>query len=152
VRHFVAFAARDRFHAETTTRAAKIASCADLEYVVWSREDQSGSTVHRAVDGWIDDAQGFVADITFVNDNVTYELGYAIGAGKNIRIIRNAGIDLSDVNQIGLFGTMLRDKFRKRAELESMLCGRQAPRNNWLASAGGHMSAEIPYPLTGKAS
>ncbi|MGC1587177.1 MAG: hypothetical protein WA791_16010, partial [Rhodomicrobium sp.] len=78
-----------------------MASCPDLEYVVWLREDQSGSPLHRVVDGWIDDAEGFLADITFVNDNVTYEFGYAIGAGKNIRIIRNAGIDLSEVKQIG---------------------------------------------------
>lgn len=111
-----------------------MASCPDLEYVIWLREDQSGSPVHRAVDCWIDDAQGFLADITFVNDNVTYELGYAIGAGKNIRIIRNAGIDLAEVKQIGLFDTLLRDEFRTRTELESILRRRQAPRNNWLAS------------------
>lgn len=112
-----------------------MASCPDLEYVVWLREDQSGSPLHRVVDGWIDDAEGFLADITFVNDNVTYEFGYAIGAGKNIRIIRNAGIDLSEVKQIGLFDTLLRDEFRTRTELESILRRRQALRNNWLAAA-----------------
>ena len=90
--------------------------------------------VHRAVGRWLDDAQGLVADITIVNDNVTYEIGYAIGAGKDIRIIRNAAVDLSEVKQIGLFDTLLRDEFRTRTELESILRGRQAPRNKWLAA------------------
>lgn len=136
MRHFVAFAARDRFLAETIALAATNSSTSDLEYVVWSREDQSGYPVHRAVRGWLDEAQGLVADITLVNDNVTYEIGYAIGTGKDIRIIRNAAVDLSHVKQIGLVDTLLRDEFRTRAELESILRGRQAPRNKWLASAG----------------
>jgi hypothetical protein len=114
MRHFVAFPARDRTHADTIARAAKTASSPELEYIVWSRDDQSGTPVNRVVDGWLDDAQGFVGDLTFVNDNVTYELGYAIGAGKDIRLIRNSAVDVADVKQIGLFDTLLRDEFRTR--------------------------------------
>ncbi len=136
MRYFVAFAARGRILADTIARAASNASSADLAYVVWSLEDQSGSPVHRAVGGWLEEAEGLVADVTLVNDNVTYELGYAIGAGKDVRVTRNAAFDLADVKQIGLFDTLLRDEWRTRAELEVALRGRQAPSNKWLAAVG----------------
>jgi hypothetical protein len=85
------------------------------------------------VDGWLDDAEGLVAYLTFINDNVTYELGYAIGAGKDIRLIRNASVGLDDLKQIGLFDTLLRDEFRTHQDLEPILRGRAAPRNKWLS-------------------
>jgi hypothetical protein len=79
------------------------------------------------------DAEGLVADLTFINDNVTYELGYAIGAGKDIRLIRNASIGLDNLKQIGLFDTLLRDEFKTRQDLERILRGRAAPRNKWIS-------------------
>ena len=82
-------------HAETITRAASAASTVEVEYVPWTAQDGSGSPVDRAVDGWLDDAEALVADITYVNDNVTYEIGYAIGAGKDLRLIRNSSVELS---------------------------------------------------------
>ncbi len=133
---FVAFASRDKTHAETIARAAGNAATADVDYIVWSCEDQSGSPVDRAVDGWLDEAEGLVADVTFVNDNVTYEIGYSIGAGKDLRLIRNASVDLGDVKQIGLLDTLLRNEFRTRVELESILRGRVTPRNKWLKGPG----------------
>lgn len=133
--YFVAFSSQDKIHADTIARAAANVSTHDVAYTVWSRQDQSGSPVDKAVDGWLDDAQGLVADVTFVNDNVTYEIGYAIGANKDLRLIRNSSVDVSDLKQIGLFDTLLRDEFRTRIDLENVLRGREAPLNKWLESA-----------------
>ena len=132
MRHFVAFAARDKTHAETIVRAAGTASCNDLTYIVWSRDDRSGTPVDRAVETWLDDTDGLVADLTFVNDNVTYELGYAIGAGKAVRLIRNSSVAIADLKLIGLLDTLLRDDFRTRAELEAILRATTTRPNKWL--------------------
>ena len=72
-----------------------------------------------------------VADLTYVNDNVTYELGYAIGRQKNLRLIRNHTVDVSDLKQIGLLDGLIRDQFRTRADLEGLLRGKAAPSNTW---------------------
>ena len=134
MQQFIAFAARDRTHSDTITRAAEAASSGDTTYVIWSRDDRSGTPVDRAVEGWLDDADGLVADLTFVNDNVTYEVGYAIGAGKAVRLIRNSSVKIDDLKSIGLLDTLLRDEFRTRGELEGILRNRGAGRNKWLAA------------------
>jgi hypothetical protein len=112
------------------------ASSPDVEYVPWTIQDASGSPVDRAVDGWLDDAEALVADITYINDNVTYEIGYAIGAAKNLRLIRNSSVEPAELKQIGLLDTLIRDEFRTRAELESLLHRHAAPQNRWAKLPG----------------
>jgi hypothetical protein len=136
VRHFVAFSSQDSVHAETIKRAVAGASTGEVEYVPWTAQDASGSPVDRAVDGCLDNAEALVADITYVNDNVTYEIGYAIGAEKDLRLIRNSSVDLIELKQIVLFDTLLRDEFRTRTELEGLLRGRAAPHNRWARLTG----------------
>jgi len=54
------------------------------------RNDVSGQPIDSSIFGWIEDADGFVADISEPNHNVTYEVGLAIGMKKPIRLIRAA--------------------------------------------------------------
>jgi nucleoside 2-deoxyribosyltransferase len=88
--HFLAYSSRDTTHADTIRRAASNVSSPQVTYTPWATEDASASPVGKAVEAWIDDAEAVVADITFVNDNVTYEIGYAIGAQKDLRLIYNS--------------------------------------------------------------
>lgn len=136
MKHFVAFSSQDRVHADTIQRAVSAASTAEVEYVPWTAQDASGSPVDRAVDGWLDDAEALVADVTYVNDNVTYEIGYAIGAGKHLRLIRNRSVDPNELKQIGLLDTLIRDEFTTRKELETLMRGRAAPHNRWARAPG----------------
>jgi len=53
-------------------------------------------------------AKCLVADVTVLNFNVSYEIGYAIGAGKRVVLIRNEAIE-SDYNErsiVGVFDTL----------------------------------------------
>lgn len=134
MKHFVAYGGRDKTHADTIAAASIAASTNEVSYVPWALEDRSGSTVAKAVEDWLDDAEGLVADLTYVNDNVTYELGYAIGAGKDIRLIRNYSVPIDDLKQIGLLDTLLRDEFKTRHDLEERLKNRPAPKNKWINS------------------
>lgn len=131
MKHFVAFSSKDKTHAEAITAACLASNTSLTTYIPWSIQDRSGSPVTQAVEEWINDCENFVADITFANDNVTYELGYAIGSGKDIRIIRNSSISIDQVKSIGLFDGLLRDEFRTRQDLEVKLRDRPAPQNKW---------------------
>lgn len=131
MRNFIAFPSQDRVHADTIERASIGATTPDREYMAWSRQDASGSPVDKAVESWLDEAAAVIADLTYINDNVTYEIGYAVGARKDLRLIRNPTVDVSDLKQIGLLDTLIRDHFRTRVELEILLRSRPAPANKW---------------------
>ena len=83
------------------------------------------------MEAWIGDAEAVVADITFVNDNVTYEVGYAIGAQKDLRLIYNSSVDNKRLKEIALFDTLIHDNFKTRVDLEKILRDRAAPKNKW---------------------
>jgi hypothetical protein len=144
--HFLAYSSRDTTHADTIRRAASNVSSPQVTYTPWATEDASASPVGKAVEAWIDDAEAVVADITFVNDNVTYEIGYAIGAQKDLRLIYNSSIQKTNLKQIGLFDTLINDGFRTRADLESLLRDRAAPKNKWPLSPRN--SKQPVYVLT----
>lgn len=136
MKHFVGFPSKDRLHAETIATASKNASTAEHSYAPWSAEDASGTAVERAVEDWIEDADAAVFDLTYVNENVTYEMGYAIALGKPIRLIRNKSVNIGDLRAIGLFDGLIRDEFKTRPELEVLLAGRGAQSNKWAAARG----------------
>lgn len=131
MKYFVAFGSEDNFHAQTIASAATTANNSDYKYVVWSLEDRSGVPLNKAVDGWLDEADGLVADITYVNDNVTYEIGYAIGAGKDIRLIRNSSVDISELRKYGLLDNLIRNEFKTKEELERILKNPIDKKNKW---------------------
>src|SRR3546814_7190673 len=62
----------ERFHAVTSI-------------VDWSELDIAGRFIATEVLREIDQSDFLVADITSLNFNVTYEVGYAIGRGKRVR-------------------------------------------------------------------
>src|SRR5262245_12026079 len=111
--------------------AVREASLPEVEYVPWTGKDASGSPLGSSVDSWVDAAEGVIADITFVNDNVTYEIGYAIGAGKSLRLIRNETVISDDLKAIGLLNTVLGDSFKTRPDLVMLLQAKPAPRSTW---------------------
>lgn len=129
--HFVAYASQDKIHAETIRSAALESTSALIEYRTWREKDASGAPLGGSVERWIADAEGMVADITFVNDNVTYEIGLAIGLGRPLRLIRNESIALDDLKAVGLLDTLLRDSFKTRNELVDVLTKSPAPANHW---------------------
>ena len=131
MKFFVAFASKDNVHAETIQRAANDASGTKSQYLPWSNKDGSGVPVDRAVDGWLDDADGVVADVTYVNDNVTYEIGFTIGSQKDLRLIRNSSVPDKELSQIGLLNTIIRDEFKTRSDLVSILKKATPPKNKW---------------------
>lgn len=115
---FVAYATGNDFQETIIKDAAKAASNSHRTVTPWSSLDTSGTAIYRSVEGWIDLCDAFVADVSVVNDNVTYEIGYAIGQQKPIRLIRSNKFPFAPVKSIGLIDTLGHDSY----EFQNSLC------------------------------
>ncbi|MFK5894516.1 MAG: hypothetical protein QM504_14950 [Pseudomonadota bacterium] len=69
-----------------------INSNADLSVETWKALDVVGHFISEEVLEGIDSCDFLVTDISVLNFNVTYEIGYAIGKEKRILLTRNKSI------------------------------------------------------------
>jgi len=95
-----------------------------IEVCEWPQLDIPGRFIADAVLGSIDTADFLVADITELNFNVTYEVGYAIGRGKRILLVRNepfvtGAADL--IKDLGIFDTLGYRSYENSKELAAVL-------------------------------
>lgn len=81
---------------------------ADKSVTSWKEIDIPGHFIATEVLSNIDDADIFIADISKLNFNVTYEVGYAIGKSKRIALVKNKAISASkpSIADIGIFDTI----------------------------------------------
>lgn len=118
---FVAYASGNKYHHSIIENACQAASTPQRTVSPWSRLDTSGHAIAKSVEAWIEEADAFVADISVANANVTYELGYAIGLSKPIRLIRSTHLDWSAVKAIGLLDTLGHDGYDLASPLAAIL-------------------------------
>lgn len=118
---FVAYASGNKFHESIITKACEAATTVTRTITPWSGLDTSGHPISRSVEGWIEDATSVVADISTVNANVTYEIGYAIGLKKPVRLIRSTHIDFNPIKAIGLLDTLGHDEYDFQSALQRIL-------------------------------
>lgn len=86
----------------------------------WEELDIPGHFISQQVLHEIDQSDFLVADITVLNFNVAYEIGYAIGRGKRIILARNSGfLNLADeaIKKIGIFDTLGYETYQNTREL-----------------------------------
>lgn len=88
----------------------------------WEELDIPGRFIATEVLLEIDSADLLVADISKSNFNVYYEIGYAIGKGRRIILIKNRTIreDIS-FNELGLFDTLGWKEYSNGVELADIL-------------------------------
>ena len=100
-----------RFHAVT-------------ELVEWSELDIAGRFIATEVLRSIEQADFLIADITSLNFNVTYEVGYAIGRGKKIVIVRNeayAKAEDEKIKRLGIYDTLGYTNYQNYRELSAAI-------------------------------
>jgi hypothetical protein len=97
----------------------------DLELRLWEENDISGRPLTDPIFAYIAEADMLVADITVMNFNVTFEVGYAIGLGKRIHLTRNGNIprDTTLMDRIGIFDTLGFDTCTEEQTLSALLKG-----------------------------
>ncbi|AHL76257.1 hypothetical protein CH92_14605 [Stutzerimonas stutzeri] len=89
----------------------------------WTSLDIIGHFISQQVLAGIDEADFLVADITKLNFNVTYEIGYAIGRGKRILLTRNSSLKESNptIKDVGIFDTIGYKMYQNSSELSTHL-------------------------------
>lgn len=75
----------------------------------WEELDIPGRLISTEVLRGIDQADFLIADISLLNFNVTYEVGYAIGRGKRVIVVRNEAYGKAEderIRRLGIFDTL----------------------------------------------
>ena len=83
----------------------------------------AGRFIYQPILEEIDNGQMLVADVTRLNFNVVFEIGYAIGREKRAYLIRNSAIAGSDdlIEQVGVFDTLGYKQYNSSDQLASHL-------------------------------
>lgn len=107
---FVAYSSRDKSVADAVLQGVRKANALSLpiRYEPWEFNDIAGIPLISPIISKIEDSSFIVADITYLNPNVVYEIGYAIGKNKRVFLIRNSSLD-GDKNlakSVGIFDTL----------------------------------------------
>lgn len=125
-RSFVAYASRDEAGAgiilDGIRKANSVDAC-EYHFEPWVFNDISGKPLISPIIENIDDAPFVVADITYLNLNVVYEIGYAIGARKRVILIRNSEIDgdFELSKKVGIFDTLGFSTYRTSEDIRNKL-------------------------------
>jgi hypothetical protein len=107
---FVAYSSGDAAVADLVFEAIRHANSKPLpiRYEPWPFNDVPGAPLISPILEKIEESPFVVADITYLNLNVIYEVGFAIGRGKRVFLIRHkptAG-DKALANAAGIFDTL----------------------------------------------
>lgn len=89
----------------------------------WEEDDVPGRFISTEVLKSIDSGTAFIADITRLNFNVVFEIGYAIGRKKRAILVRNERIhpDANLIRSVGIFDTLGYKSYTDSTSLASFI-------------------------------
>lgn len=89
----------------------------------WKEVNIVGSFIIHGIQRAIDESEILVGDITNLNFNVTYEVGYAIGKAKKILLVKNSAFSESEprISEVGIFDTIGYKEYSNSDELYTFL-------------------------------
>lgn len=112
---FFAYASQPPELGDTIERACEIANKFDdsLTFQTWRQNDIVGLDLIDPIREAINKSAYVVADISSLNFNVVYEIGYAIGVGKRVILVKgeSAQISHAELNRVGIFDTIGYDEY-----------------------------------------
>src|SRR6266478_3856794 len=107
---FVAYPGRDAALADGIMNAVRKANAKPIpiSYEPWPFNDIAGNPLVSPILEKIDEAPFLIADTTYLNLNVVYEIGFAIGRSKRAFLVRHKPTsgDLSIARAVGIFDTL----------------------------------------------
>jgi len=88
----------------------------------WTAQDIIGAFIPKTILNNISE-RTLIADITVLNPNVVYEIGYAIGIKKHILITKNESITEQNptIQEVGIFDTLGYASYQNSEELASII-------------------------------
>jgi hypothetical protein len=111
----------------------------------WEENDIAGRFIYQPILEEIDNGQMLVADVTRLNFNVVFEIGYAIGRQKRAYLIRNSAITGSDdlIDQVGIFDTLGYQPYSSSTELASHLTSIHSTRSLTITESSPNKVAPV---------
>jgi hypothetical protein len=109
--------------AEIEQTIEKAVNSSNSEINTWKALDIPGHFISEKVLEGIDSCSFLVADISVLNFNVTYEIGYAIGKGKRVLLTKNRSIQEGSpsIREVGIFDTLGYKEYQNSSELSGFL-------------------------------
>lgn len=125
---FFAYSSKDETNAEVILDGIRRANSVDArqyQFEAWQFNDIAGQHLISPILENIDSAPFIVADITYLNQNVVYEIGYAIGRKKPIILLRNLDIegDSELAKKVGIFDTLGFSNYQNSDDIRNKLIG-----------------------------
>lgn len=88
----------------------------------WPENDIAGRSLSGPIIEGIEKAPFIFADITFLNFNVIYEIGYAIGVQKRAYLVRNKTFSDNNIAaKVGIFDTLGYDAYEDSESLATLM-------------------------------
>ncbi|CAA9376931.1 MAG: hypothetical protein AVDCRST_MAG93-8893, partial [uncultured Chloroflexia bacterium] len=94
-----------------------------LQITPWEEMDIPGRFIHDEVMEHIDEAEFVVADITRLNFNVTFEVGYALGRSKRVVLTMNESLSppTREITQLGIYDNLGHAKYENARGLAQII-------------------------------
>ena len=123
---FVAYTSKDKELSEIIlhgVRKANSVKACPTRFEPWEYNDVAGKYLTSPILQGIDASPFVVADITYLNPNVVYEIGFAIGRKKKVLLIRNCDHegDKGLTKTVGIFDTIGYTSYQTTDDLRNML-------------------------------
>ncbi|QEY57738.1 hypothetical protein FXF61_00435 [Pseudomonas sp. C27(2019)] len=121
---FYAYASHPPEIGQTIEQAVSaVQTSSKVEVKTWKALDIPGHFISEKVLEGIDSCSFLVADISLLNFNVTYEIGYAIGKGKRVLLTKNKTIkEVSPaIREVGIFDTLGYEEYQNSHELSEFI-------------------------------
>jgi hypothetical protein len=102
---FLAYPSQDALIAETLATVGRLSRDSDIEIIPWPKLDPLGLKIDDLIREKLDKSALLIADITYPNFNVYYEIGYAISKQKPVllTIFNGAEDGVKNAQITGLF-------------------------------------------------
>ena len=130
---FVAYSSRDSVLAGVISNGVAKANRMDgtrIRYTPWNFNDIAGQPLISPILEGIEGSKFIVADITYLNPNVVYEIGFAIGRRRRCFLVRHGNIegDKRIASEVGIFDTLGYDIYVDEHQLANSLTAFIDPR------------------------
>lgn len=105
---------------EAVEKANQSGGC---HYTTWEENDIAGRPLTAPIFEGLEGANVLAADITTLNFNVTFEIGYAIGIGRRVFLTKSSEYVTDDdlINRIGIFDTLGYQTYKQVKELARLI-------------------------------